>query len=274
MFNSLLVEMGYFSTITVGFLIIGHTHASIDQYFSCLRGIIRRANFIASPLALQHLFSLEAIHTSPKKMKYRPPLDQIQLYYVHDYVSFFEPYRNKDIRGYGVPYQFRFYNVLGKAICQYKQFSDSPHWLPKQPLIRQTTLEDLFRDNLNIIEDHLSLTSKEGKDGFMQHIGLKPYGSTYDATTLLDTIVSNKNQILDKANVLKNAWPTLTNAVHVKGIREQEMRREDEEDGITHVPRYHATTDHGVPINDLIGSQTTLEMTNTKDSGKFSRICL
>jgi len=41
MFNSLLVEMGYFSTITVGFLIIGHTHASIDQYFSCLRGIIR-----------------------------------------------------------------------------------------------------------------------------------------------------------------------------------------------------------------------------------------
>lgn len=115
----------------------------------------------------------------------------------------------------------------------------------------------------------MSLTSKEGKDGFMQHIGLKPYGSTYDATTLLDTIVSNKNQILDKANVLKNAWPTLTNAVHVKGIREQEMRREDEEDGITHVPRYHATTDHGVPINDLIGSQTTLEMTDTKDSGKF-----
>jgi len=58
MFNSLLVEMGYFSTITVGFLIIGHTHASIDQYFSCLRGIIRRANFIASPLALQHFFFL------------------------------------------------------------------------------------------------------------------------------------------------------------------------------------------------------------------------
>jgi hypothetical protein len=43
-FNSLLVEMGYFTNVTMGFLIVGHTHASIDQYFSCLRRRIRRAN--------------------------------------------------------------------------------------------------------------------------------------------------------------------------------------------------------------------------------------
>ena len=30
---AILVELGYFEEITVGFLIVGHTHASIDQYF-------------------------------------------------------------------------------------------------------------------------------------------------------------------------------------------------------------------------------------------------
>ena len=51
MYSALLVELGFFERVTVGFLIIGHTHASIDQYFSCLRKLIGRASFIASPLA-------------------------------------------------------------------------------------------------------------------------------------------------------------------------------------------------------------------------------
>ena len=57
LFNALLVELDYFDKITMAFLIVGHTHASIDQYFSCLRKRIRRATFIASPPALHHLFS-------------------------------------------------------------------------------------------------------------------------------------------------------------------------------------------------------------------------
>ena len=72
---SLLVEAGYFSNITVGFLIVGHTHASIDQYFSCLRRKIRNASFIGSPIALQYLFSLPSTTEDEKKNKslYRPP---------------------------------------------------------------------------------------------------------------------------------------------------------------------------------------------------------
>ena len=77
MFNALLVELGYFEKITVGFLIVGHTHASIDQYFSCLRKLIRRASFIASPLALQHLYSLDKSSSESSKSRmrsqYRPP---------------------------------------------------------------------------------------------------------------------------------------------------------------------------------------------------------
>lgn len=261
MFNSLLVEMGYFKSITVGFLIIGHTHASIDQYFSCLRGIIRRANFIASPLALQHLFSLDAINTSPKKKKYRPPLDQIQLHYLHDYVSFFEPYRNKDIRGYGVPYQFRFTSVLGKAVCQYKQFSDSSEWLPKPPVMQNSSLEELFKRNLSIIEDHLSLTTSSGNERFMHHLGLVHSGPTYNATNVMENMVNNTHKIRDKVSDLQKALPILKKLVS-DGIHEQEMRRVDEEVGISHIERYQSN-------NDIIGAQTTLEMTNSKEAGKL-----
>jgi hypothetical protein len=62
MFCSILVEAGYFQTITVGFLIVGHTHASIDKYFSCLRRKISNASFIATPMALQHLYAIAEMY--------------------------------------------------------------------------------------------------------------------------------------------------------------------------------------------------------------------
>ena len=111
-FNSLLVELGYFATLTMGFLIVGHTHASIDQYFSCLRRRIRRAKFIASPPALHHLFTYDLSHHKEKKKKaYRPPLSQLRISFVRDYVEAFEPYFNKKINNYGIPYDFKFYMV-------------------------------------------------------------------------------------------------------------------------------------------------------------------
>ena len=92
-YNSLLVEGGFFDEVTVGFLVVGHTHASIDQYFSVLRKMIRKANFIASPGALHHLFSIPNPHSN-----FRNPILQIQITYVHDYVSLFEPYVNKSVK--------------------------------------------------------------------------------------------------------------------------------------------------------------------------------
>ena len=134
MFNALLVELGYFEKITVSFLIVGHTHASIDQYFSCLRKLIRRASFIASPLALHHLFSLDKSSSETAKSRlrspYRPPIRQVQITFIRDYTAALAPYRSKFIKNYGIPYQFQFFMHLGKCICQYKQFSTSLEWLP------------------------------------------------------------------------------------------------------------------------------------------------
>ena len=254
MFNSLLVELGYFDKITVGFLIIGHTHASIDQYFSCLRSLIRSASFIASPLALQHLFSLETLYDAKTRKKYRPPIKQIQLHYVHDYDSFFAPYRNDDINGYGVPYQFQFFKVLGKAVCQYRQFSDeSLPWLPLEPVqasSRRNLLTEMYKENVTMIKDQLSLASETGKTAFIKHLGLS------DATAL-DDLVENKGNIREKAKRLQEALPILTEDICIKGSLEQEKRRVDEENGINDVLRY-----------DVVGAQLTLQQNSTKVRGQ------
>ena len=40
------METGLLDEIYVNFLIVGHTHISIDQYFSVLSRVINRAEFI------------------------------------------------------------------------------------------------------------------------------------------------------------------------------------------------------------------------------------
>ena len=54
-FLTALVEKGIFDKISVNFLIVGHTHASIDQYFSTLSTAIKQTYFIPTPLALREL---------------------------------------------------------------------------------------------------------------------------------------------------------------------------------------------------------------------------
>lgn len=52
---SMFVQEKVFKKVELFFLIVGHTHASIDQYFSVLSRLILKTNFIGSPLALENL---------------------------------------------------------------------------------------------------------------------------------------------------------------------------------------------------------------------------
>jgi len=277
MFNSLLVELGYFECITVGFLIVGHTHASIDQYFGCLRGLINASLFIASPIALQHLFALPP---KTEDSKYRSPILQIKIHFVHDYVSFFEPYWNKKIHKHGVPYQFKFTNIFGKAVCQYKQFSDhNLKWLPVFPMniTRNTTSGDISHlGNVYTFEDNFSLASKAGTDDFMAHVGL----NNDPTKNLLNEVVSNsKNNFVDKATALRQAFPILRDQISVKAMHEQELRRLDEAKGITEVRRYNVDTD-AVDDDEPYASTThllvqkNLHMTTSKESGTILKMTL
>jgi len=52
-----LVEFDYFEVIYIWFLIVGHTHNSVDQYFSVLSKLLFSIFFCGSPLALAYLLA-------------------------------------------------------------------------------------------------------------------------------------------------------------------------------------------------------------------------
>jgi len=51
----MMIETYEFDKIRVNFLVVGHTHSSIDQFFSVLRKLIEKGHFIGSPLSLINL---------------------------------------------------------------------------------------------------------------------------------------------------------------------------------------------------------------------------
>jgi hypothetical protein len=93
-YMSLLVESFIFDRIEVNFLIVGHTHSSIDQYFSVLSSAIHSTAFIGSPIALMSL--LKQAH-SKNSIECRPLVcRQISVYY--DVVKAIDPYINKKLK--------------------------------------------------------------------------------------------------------------------------------------------------------------------------------
>ena len=53
-----LIEERLMTEIDVGFLVVGHTHCSIDQYFSILSTAIANADFIPTPDAMRYLLTI------------------------------------------------------------------------------------------------------------------------------------------------------------------------------------------------------------------------
>ena len=82
---STLVEHDVFEEIFVNFLIVGHTHASIDQYFSVLSNKIAEQKFIGTPKMLMTL--LNVAHAVANERPLIPPQKIIVNY---DVAGFFE----------------------------------------------------------------------------------------------------------------------------------------------------------------------------------------
>jgi hypothetical protein len=107
---SLLVESFIFDRIECNFLIVGHTHSSIDQYFSVLSGAIKSTTFIGSPLSLMNLLS---VAHSGENIDCRPTVcRQISVYY--DIVKALTPFINPIIKVF--IYLFYYYIVFIVAI--------------------------------------------------------------------------------------------------------------------------------------------------------------
>lgn len=143
----MLIETGVLDKVDANFMIVGHTHSSIDQYFSTLSKTIGDSGFIGSPMALWNLLS--TAHSKKAEHK-RPKLQRhIRVYYD---VSALDPYINEHIMYYQLPFNFKFYRLCGKAVMQYRLFSSFPTWLPKAPDGGMQTQAELFNSQVHEIQ--------------------------------------------------------------------------------------------------------------------------
>ena len=135
---STLIEKFYLDEIHCNFLVVGHTHCAVDQYFGVCTKKIKAQWWIGSPLSFQNL--LLTAHSDPTR---RPTVNR-QIHVVFDFRAFFQPIINK-IAWCQVPHCFKFTMYLGKAIMQYKMFSPNLIWLPKAPDTTIRTQAELWQ---------------------------------------------------------------------------------------------------------------------------------
>ena len=102
---SLLVQHQHFKVVEVFFLIVGHTHASIDQYFSILSRLIYYSAFIGSPLALAALLAAEKKGSKETSSITSAPLLVRKIRIVYDMKSAMDPFLNQ-LSGYQIPHRF------------------------------------------------------------------------------------------------------------------------------------------------------------------------
>ena len=142
---STLIEMFYLDEIHCNFLVVGHTHCSVDQYFGVCTKCIKKQHWIGSPMSFQSL--LKTAHNDPKR---RPTVNR-QIVVIFDFRHYFASIINK-IGWCQVPHCFKFTRYLGKAIMQYKMFSPNQFWLPEAPDILgpdDLTIHSILNINLN-----------------------------------------------------------------------------------------------------------------------------
>ena len=144
-FMSTLIEKFIFDEIHCNFLVVGHTHCSVDQYFGVCTKIIIQQRWIGSPLSFQNL--LKTAHSDVRR---RPTVNR-QIYVIYDFRNYFKPIINK-IGWCQVPHCFKFTRNLGKAIMQYKMFSPNLIWLPEAPCGSLRKEEDLWKYQITNVE--------------------------------------------------------------------------------------------------------------------------
>lgn len=138
---SLLTAEKYFDEIYCNFLLVGHTHCSIDQYFGVISKVIGASVFIGSPLSLMHLLrqigtrNLSHLRQSGSgNSTCKTPSIVKYIKVVYDFREAMKPYI-RPLKYYQVPHNFKFRRVddnLPISICQYRLFS-THSYLPAVP---------------------------------------------------------------------------------------------------------------------------------------------
>lgn len=224
---SQLVDLYYFDIIEVGFLVVGHTHSSIDQYFSVISKALKDAKFVGSPLSLKNLIAKAHMNQSkykdPKKNK--PVVKDIHVYY--DVKSFLKPYINMDIKYFQVPHQFKFERVKDvKCSMQYKLFSNMT-WLPMEPDFAD---KDTIYNDENVVSE-ISIPD----DRLEVYCGEKATSSLVTSlrkdAKLVDSFGLPTDEADNRAKTIRFVRPLLENICN-KSIATADLRMHDESKGL------------------------------------------
>ena len=154
---ALLVQEGHFTKIEVFFLIVGHTHASIDQYFSVISRQIYWCNFLGSPLALEQLLSRESFdmfswsRAKTKVSVKAKPLLVRKISVVYNMNQALAPLINNTIKYYPIPHRFVFEMYYGVCAMQYSMFSTHKVLLPVRPAHISGKLNICHSDHVHMI---------------------------------------------------------------------------------------------------------------------------
>lgn len=240
MYSSLLIELFAFDEVEIAFLIVGHTHASIDQYFSVIAKAIRKVEFIGTPIALLEL--IRRCHESSWGQS--AVIREIKVYY--DLKTMFEPYRNKRIKYFGVPHIFRFTPFFGHvAIMEYKNLNRD-RWMPPRPAVpipdiqslqKATGSESIYIPDLAAVNGSSALTEFLGlgtASTSSSNISIVAPKSLHDMLGKTATI-----DLLKDVNSLLEDFETLS----VRAIQQQEARLNDEAEGLPVQRVYHYRAD-------------------------------
>jgi hypothetical protein len=255
---SLLIEAHMFDLININFLIVGHTHCSIDQYFGVLTGIINDSYFIGSPLSLQDLLT-KAHRDSDQR-----PLVNKQIYVVRDYKNLYKPYTNQKIHYFQFPHCFKIYRLFGKAMLQYKLFSSHKLWLPIAPVNISIPSfsnfeEEMRKKTIDLVElEQLSIIN--GVDALSDAIGAPKIQSL---KSMLDTDcddTSNMN-MNDIKGIVRNQ---IIKKIEYPSMVETLKRFDDDEDRKFNEEGF-ARYDHLSQNTDILTIENYIKTKNTSN---------
>lgn len=235
---SLLLESYHFEAINMYFLIVGHTHNALDQYFGVLSEAVKASYFIGSPISLHHL--LELAHSDPKK---RPTVSR-QISIIYDYTKLLGPYINKEIKFFQIPHCFQFRLIYGKAYMRYKLFSFHNEWLPKQPSQLIMSMEELTKTLIYKIKLPPFCTVG-GAEALAKDLGLR--GDVSFSELLTTVSVEQTSKISETTKFVQIHIRDLES----KAINQSIKRFKNESEAGFHTPKQNLYESSETEINDI-----------------------
>jgi hypothetical protein len=192
----MLVDLEYFDSIRVNYLITGHTHNPIDQTVGTYSTVTHDVTFVASPMALKALLQ------SHQGDGYMAPRVFQHIDVVYDFAAATKPYVNKKLSNLFTCHNYLFerHEALGRAHLLYSMFHDQP-LQPEQHVLAACQTghpEAVFATTLDI-GDEFAFCG--GKEKLFRHLGIDKPTSKLTAT---DTERLSAIALLETQGVFKD----------------------------------------------------------------------